>query len=67
MVSPPGLRTALVTVTSIVAICPSRVPVMVAVPGATAVTRPDVLTVAAAGLLLTQLTDAVTSTLLPLL
>ncbi|MNH43856.1 hypothetical protein D3C78_1832660 [compost metagenome] len=54
MVSPFGLRVALVTVTRSVALWPSRVPVRVAVPGATAVTRPVRLTVAMPGSLLLQ-------------
>ncbi|MNR53062.1 hypothetical protein D3C85_1730080 [compost metagenome] len=65
MVSPPALRVALVTVTESVALWPSRVPVMVAVPVATPVTRPDASTVATAGSLLVQLTEGVTFTLLP--
>ncbi|MNC61251.1 hypothetical protein D3C75_1111830 [compost metagenome] len=66
MVSPPGLMAALVTVTSRVAVSPFRVPVMVAIPGATAVTRPVWRpTDATAGLLLVQLTEVVTFTLLP--
>ena len=65
MVKPPALRMALVTVTWMVAVWPSRVPVMVAVPGATAVIRPVELTVATAVLLLDQLTLAVTLTVLP--
>ncbi|MNQ63258.1 hypothetical protein D3C85_776350 [compost metagenome] len=64
MVSPPALIVALVTVTESVALWPSRVPVMVTVPGATAVTRPVRLTVAMAGSLL-HWTLAVTSALVP--
>ncbi|MNR42811.1 hypothetical protein D3C85_1613710 [compost metagenome] len=65
MVSPPALIVALVTVTESVALWPSRMPVMVAVPGATAVTRPVRLTVAMAGSLLSHWTLAVTSALVP--
>ncbi|MNJ76782.1 hypothetical protein D3C76_1201620 [compost metagenome] len=58
--------TALDTVTPNVALSPFRVPVMVAVPGCSAVTRPELRpTLAMAGALLVQLTLAVTSTVLP--
>ncbi|MNU06975.1 hypothetical protein D3C72_2523660 [compost metagenome] len=53
------------TVTDRVAVWPSRVPVMVAVPGATAVTWPVRLTVAMDGSLLLHWTLAVTSVLVP--
>ena len=65
MVSPPALSVALVTVTRRLVLSPSRVPVMVAVPGATALTRPVRLTLATRGSLLVQLTLVVTSTVLP--
>ncbi|MNJ46851.1 hypothetical protein D3C77_419900 [compost metagenome] len=66
MLSPPTLRVALVTVTDTVALWPSRVPVRMAVPGATAVTRPVCRpTVATAVSLLDQLTSVVTSRVLP--
>ncbi|MNP27262.1 hypothetical protein D3C76_1201610 [compost metagenome] len=65
MLSPPGLRAALVTVINRVAFCPFRVPVITATPGVTAVTRPVELTVATAGVPLLQLTLLVTLMLLP--
>ena len=65
MARPPVLRVALVTVTCRVALSAPRVPVMMAVPGATAVTRPVALTVAMDGASLLQLTSALTSRLLP--
>ncbi|MOA28592.1 hypothetical protein D3C78_1495450 [compost metagenome] len=62
------ITTALDTVTCTVALWPSSVAVMVAVPGSTLVTNPVLRpTAATRGLLLVQLTLVVTSTLAPLL
>ncbi|MNH38966.1 hypothetical protein D3C79_1000730 [compost metagenome] len=60
------VTTALDTVTTSVVLWPFRVAVMMAVPGSTAFTKPVLRpTAATIGLLLVQVTSAVTSTLVP--